>query len=58
MAERQKRIELIEAAKVAERDAIRVKVEAQAEKEAAANRADPSTAGRCCRETRRAGAQI
>ena len=40
VAERQKRIELIEAAKVAERDAIRVKVEAQAEKEAAANRAE------------------
>lgn len=40
IAERQKRIELIEAAKVAERDAIRVKVEAQAEKEAAANRAE------------------
>lgn len=39
IAERQKRIELIEAAKAAERDAIRVKVEAQAEKEAAANRA-------------------
>ena len=40
VAERQKRIELIEAAKAAERDAIRVKVEAQAEKEAAANRAE------------------
>ena len=40
VAERQKRIELIEAAKVAERDAIRVKVEAQAEKEAATNRAE------------------
>ena len=40
IAERQKRIELIEAAKVAERDAIRVKVEAQAEKEAATNRAE------------------
>lgn len=40
IAERQKRIELIEAAKVAERDAIRVKVEAQAEKEAASNRAE------------------
>lgn len=40
IAERQKSIELIEAAKVAERDAIRVKVEALAEKEAAANRAE------------------
>lgn len=40
VAEREKRIELIEAAKAAERDAIRVKVEAQAEKEAAANRAE------------------
>lgn len=39
IAERQKRIELIEAAKQAERDAISVKVEAEAEKEAAANRA-------------------
>jgi uncharacterized membrane protein YqiK len=39
VAERQKRIELIEASKVAERDAIRVKVEAEAEKAAAANRA-------------------
>jgi uncharacterized membrane protein YqiK len=39
IAERQKRIELIEAAKTAERDAISVKVEAEAEKEAAANRA-------------------
>lgn len=40
VAERHKRIELIEAAKAAERDAIRVKVEAQAEKEAATNRAE------------------
>lgn len=40
IAERQKRIELIEASKAAERDAIRVKVEAQAEKEAATNRAE------------------
>ena len=40
VAERQKRIELIEASKAAERDAIRVKVEAQAEKEAANNRAE------------------
>lgn len=40
IAERQKRIELIEASKAAERDAIRVKVEALAEKEAATNRAE------------------
>ncbi len=40
IAERSKRIELIEAAKQAERDAIRVKVEAEAEKAAAANRAE------------------
>ncbi len=40
IAERSKRIELIEAAKLAERDAIRVKVEAEAEKAAAANRAE------------------
>lgn len=40
IAERQKRIELIEAAKAAERDAIRIKVEAEAEKEAATNRAE------------------
>ena len=40
IAERQKSIELIEAAKVAERDAIQVKVQAQAEKEAATNRAE------------------
>jgi uncharacterized membrane protein YqiK len=39
VAERTKRIELIEAAKEAERQAISVKVEAEAEKEAAANRA-------------------
>ncbi len=40
VADREKRIELIEAAKVAERDAIQVKVEAEAEREAAANRAE------------------
>jgi uncharacterized membrane protein YqiK len=40
IADRDKRIELIEAAKVAERDAISVKVEAEAEKDAAANRAE------------------
>lgn len=39
VAERTKRIELIEAAKEAERQAISVKVEAEAEKEAASNRA-------------------
>jgi uncharacterized membrane protein YqiK len=39
IAERTKRIELIEAAKEAERQAISVKVEAEAEKEAASNRA-------------------
>ena len=39
IAERQKKIELIEAAKQAERDAIGVKVQAEAEKDAAANRA-------------------
>ncbi len=39
IAERQKKIELIEAAKQAEREAIGVKVEAEAEKDAAANRA-------------------
>lgn len=39
IAERQKTIELIEAAKQAERDAIGVKVQAEAEKDAAANRA-------------------
>jgi len=40
IAERQKRIELIEASKTAERDAIRVKVEAEAERDAAKNRAE------------------
>ena len=40
VAERQKKIELIEAAKVAERDAISIKVEAEAEKDAALNRAE------------------
>ncbi|WP_209348952.1 flotillin domain-containing protein [Pontixanthobacter sp. CEM42] len=40
IADRDKRIELIEAAKIAERDAIQVKVEAEAEKDAAANRAE------------------
>ncbi|KHK93270.1 flotillin family protein [Novosphingobium malaysiense] len=40
VAERLKRIELIEAAKEAERQAISVKVEAEAEKEAASNRAE------------------
>ena len=39
IADRQKTIELIEAAKQAERDAIGVKVQAEAEKDAAANRA-------------------
>ncbi|WP_374211819.1 flotillin family protein [Erythrobacter fulvus] len=39
IAERQKKIELIEAAKQAERDAIAVKVQAEAEKDAATNRA-------------------
>lgn len=39
VAERQKKIELIEASKQAERDAIGVKVQAEAEKDAAANRA-------------------
>lgn len=39
IAERQKKIELIEAAKQAERDAIAIKVQAEAEKDAAANRA-------------------
>ncbi|WP_419866760.1 flotillin family protein [Alteraurantiacibacter aestuarii] len=42
IAERDKRIELIEAAKVAERDAIGVKVQAEAEKDAATNRAEAS----------------
>lgn len=40
VAERDKRIQLIEAAKVAERDAIKVKVEAEAERDAARNRAE------------------
>lgn len=40
IAEREKRIELIEASKIAERDAIKVKVEAEAEKDAAGNRAE------------------
>ena len=39
IAERDKKIELIEAAKQAEREAIQVKVEAEAEKDAATNRA-------------------
>ena len=42
IAERHKKIELIEAAKVAERDAISIKVEAEAEKDAATNRAEAS----------------
>lgn len=40
IADRDKRIELIEAAKIAERDAIKIRVEAEAEKDAAANRAE------------------
>lgn len=40
VAEREKRIQLIEAAKIAERDAIKVKVEAEAERDAAQNRAE------------------
>lgn len=40
VAERGKKIELIEAAKVAEREAIAVRVQAEAEKDAATNRAD------------------
>ncbi|NNC52760.1 MAG: flotillin family protein [Erythrobacter sp.] len=40
IAERDKRIQLIEASKQAERDAISVKVEAEAEKDAATNRAE------------------
>jgi uncharacterized membrane protein YqiK len=40
VAERDKRIELIEAAKGAEREAIHVKVQAEAEKDAASNRAE------------------
>ncbi len=40
VAERDKRIELIEAAKAAEREAIRLKVQAEAERDAASNRAE------------------
>ena len=40
IAERQKRIELIEASKQAERDAIKIRVDAEAEKDAASNRAE------------------
>ncbi len=40
IAERQKKIELIEAAKIAERDAIKIRVDAEAERDAAANRAE------------------
>ncbi len=40
IAERDKRIELIEAAKAAEREAIRVTVQAEAEKDAASNQAE------------------
>lgn len=40
IAERQKKIELIEASKVAERDAIKVRVDAEAERDAAQNRAE------------------
>ena len=40
VAEREKRIELIEAAKAAEREAIKLKVQAEAEKDAAQNRAE------------------
>lgn len=40
VAERQKRIELIEASKQAERDAIKIRVDAEAEKDAAQNRAE------------------
>jgi len=40
IAERQKRIELVRAAQDAERDAIRIKVAAEAEKSAATDRAD------------------
>jgi uncharacterized membrane protein YqiK len=43
IAERSKKIELIEAAKQAEREAIGVKVQAEAEKDAAANRAQALT---------------
>ncbi|MBR0553672.1 flotillin family protein [Stakelama marina] len=40
IADREKRIELIEASKAAEREAIRVRVEAEAERDAATNRAE------------------
>ena len=40
IAERNKKIELIEAAKVAERDAIKIRVDAEAERDAAQNRAE------------------
>ena len=40
IAERQKRIELIEASKQAERDAIKIRVDAEAERDAASNRAE------------------
>ena len=40
IAERMKRIELIEASKQAERDAIKIRVDAEAEKDAASNRAE------------------
>ncbi len=40
IAERDKRIELIEAAKAAEREAIRIRVQAEAEKDAASNQAE------------------
>ena len=40
IAERQKKIELIEAAKQAERDAIKIRVDAEAERDAAQNRAE------------------
>ncbi len=40
IAERQKKIELIEASRQAEREAIQVKVEAEAERDAASNRAE------------------
>jgi len=40
IAERQKKIELIEAAKIAERDAIKIRVDAEAERDAAGNRAE------------------
>ncbi len=40
IAERQKKIELIEASKQAERDAIKIRVDAEAERDAAGNRAE------------------